>query len=384
MRIDTTEQALSDFQWLHRHPETSLAEFETTRYILSALERIEGVEVLNLGLATGALARVAGDPDGPVVAVRADIDALPMAEESGLDYASENAGAMHACGHDFHTAALLMLARRLARQRGDLPGTVVLLFQPAEETAHGGRQTVDTNFLERERVQAIFAMHVAAQHPVGTIAIAPGPFNAAVDRFCYKITGAGGHASQPHDGLDPIPAAAHLVGRISDIVSRRIDAMKPAVISVAQFHAGTSWNIMPESAELEGTARSFHPDVRERIAAALAAEAQALRAEGYRVDFQWLPGCPATNNDSVLAERVAEIARERGLHVVPQYPKMGGEDFSCYQERIPGAMFDVGVGSPHPLHHPGFVASPDALVPAAQLMEAVVLRTLREPGAAKK
>lgn len=369
-------QAIRDLQWLHRHPEVALHEFETTRYILSALEEIEGVEIVHLGLPTGTLARIAGDSNGPVVAVRADIDALPLDEESGLDYASENAGAMHACGHDFHTAALLALARLLSQKRSSLPGTVYLLFQPAEESAYGGQQVVNTGFIEREGIQAIFAMHVSAQHPVGTIAIAPGPFNAAVDRFHYKITGRGGHASAPHEGLDPIPAAAHLVGRINDLVSRRIDTTKPAVVSVSQIHAGTAWNIMPETAELEGTARSFHPDVRERIANTLAAEAQALRAEGYHVDLQWLPGCPATNNDTALAERIAGIAREQGFRVVPQYPKMGGEDFSCYQERIPGALFDVGTGSAHPLHNPKFIADPAALVPAVRLMEEVVLRTL--------
>ncbi len=370
--------ALCDFHWLHRHPELSLEEFETTRYIRGALSEIEGVEPLELDLPTGVLARISGDPNGPVIGVRADIDALPICEETGLDYASERPDVMHACGHDFHTAMLLSLARLLATERGNLPGTVVLIFQPAEENARGAKQLLDTGCLEREGVQAVFALHVSALHPTGTVSIGPGPFNAAVDRFSYTVTGIGGHASAPHDGLDPIPAAAHLVGRINEIVSRRIEPAKPALISVCQFHAGSAWNIMPESAELEGTARSFHPEVRERIADCLEREAEALRAEGYRVDFRWMPGCPATNNDPALAELVAKVARERGFDVVPQPARMGGEDFASFQERLPGAMFDLGVSSPHPLHHPGFMADPAALEPATELMAAIVRRALEE------
>lgn len=368
--------ALRDFYWLHRHPELSLEESATTRYIRDALCAIEGVELLEYDLPTGVLARIVGDLRGAVIGVRADIDALPICEETGLDYASEHPGAMHACGHDFHTAMLLTLARMLAAERERLPGTLILIFQPAEENAKGARRMIDTGFLEREGVREVFALHVSARHPTGTLSIGPGPFNAAVDRFRYKITGAGGHASAPHEGLDPIPAAAHLVGRVNDIVSRRIDATRPAVVSVSQFHAGSAWNIMPESAELEGTARSFHPEVRMRIVECLAREAEALRAEGYRVDFDWLPGCPATNNDPALAERVANIARGRGFTVVPQPRRMGGEDFACFQERLPGAMFDLGVSSPHPLHHPGFVADPAALLPAAELMAEIVRRSL--------
>lgn len=369
--------AMRDFLWLHRHPELSQEEKSTTRYIRAALSEIEGVEPIESGLPTGALARISGGMPGAVIAVRADIDALPICEETGLDYASECPGVMHACGHDFHTAALLALARALAPERKNLPGAVLLIFQPAEENARGARQVIDTGCLEREGVDAIFALHVSARHPVGTVSIGPGPFNAAVDRFYYKITGAGGHASAPHEGLDPIPAAAHLVGRINEIASRRIDPTKPAVISVSQFHAGSAWNIMPESAELEGTARSFHPAVRQRIEDGLSREAQALRAEGYRVEFRWQPGCPATNNNPALAERVAEVARERGYNVVPQPPRMGGEDFACFQERVPGAMFDLGVGSPHPLHHAGFIADPAALMPAAELMAEIVRRSLK-------
>ena len=369
---------LRDFEWLHRHPETALQEFETTKYIQSVLREIEGVELLDLGLPTGALARIVGDSEGPVIAVRADIDALPMREESGLAYASEDPATMHACGHDFHTAMLLHLARILAPRRASLPGTVVLVFQPAEEAEHGGQRTVETGFIEREKVEKILALHVKPQLPVGTISVGPGPFSAAVDRFYYRITGSGGHASAPHQGLDPIPPAAHLAGRINEIVSRRIDPLKPAVVSVARIEAGTTWNIMPEFAELEGTARSFHADVRRIISGALSAEAQAVREQGYRVDYRWIPGCPATDNDPALSELIAQTARERGFCVETQGPEMGGEDFSCFQERIPGALFHVGTGGEYPAHNPKFTVDPAALTPAAELMAEIALRTLEQ------
>lgn len=366
----------NQFEWFHRHPELALREFETTAHIKQLLSQTNGVTLLDLGLPTGALAKITGDPEGPVVAVRADIDALPIQELSGLAYASEHEGCMHACGHDFHTTALLGIAELLAQQREQLPGSVILLFQPAEEAEHGGEKVVQTGLFAREKIRQIFGLHTRSGLPVGTVAIAPGPFSAAVDRFLYKITGYGCHGSAPQNGVDPIPAAARLVGALQEIVSRKLSPQDTAVVSVTRFTSGTSWNIIPDDAELEGTVRSFDPAVRQTIVDHMARCAKALTEEGYRVDFQWLPGCPATHNDQALAELVKQVAKGEGLRVIPQHPEMGGEDFSCYQELVPGAFFYVGTGGSYPGHNARFTVDPAALAPASRLMAKIVTEAL--------
>ncbi len=376
--LEFKENLKERFKWFHRHPELALEERETTRKIKELLSEIEGVELLELGLPTGALARIVGNAPGPVIAIRADIDALPITEASELAYSSENAGRMHACGHDFHTTALLGAAALLAAQRESLPGTVMLLFQPAEEAEHGGEKVVQIRIFKTYGIQRILALHVRSGMPVGTIGISGGPFSAAVDRFVIKISGKGCHGSAPQDGLDPIPAAARLIGSFQEIVSRGISPRESAVVSVTRVTSGTSWNIIPESAELEGTVRSFDPSVREAVVHSMEKKLDALQAEGYQTDFQWLPGCPATNNDGDLAELIAQTALNNGFTVVPQHPEMGGEDFSCYQELIPGALFHVGIGDTFPLHNAGFSADLSALAPAARLMARIAVETIAD------
>lgn len=371
------ENLEQQFQWFHRHPETALEEYKTTAHIKELLAKIEGVELLDLGLPTGALAKITGSKEGPIIALRADIDGLPIKEDSGLPYCSEHLGCMHACGHDFHTTVLLGVAALLAKRKKDISGTVILLFQPAEEAAHGGEKVVNTGLFEREKIRQIFGLHVREGLPVGTVAIAPGPFSAAVDRFIYEITGSGGHGSAPQDTLDPIPAAARLVGQLQEIVSRKIPPAEAAVLSVTRFTAGSSWNIIPDSAQLEGTVRSFNPQVRQTILKEMTARKEALSAEGYQVDFQWLPGCPATNNDTELAAFVEEEAKREGFQVIAQHPEMGGEDFSCYQELVPGAFFHVGVGGEYPAHNARFTVDPAALAPAAKLLTEIAVQALR-------
>ena len=322
---------LEHFQWLHRHPELALKEYETTNYVKNVLKQTEGVELLNLGLDTGALAKIEGKEPGGVVAIRADIDALPILEESGLSYSSE----------------------------------------------HGGEKVVNTGMFEKYKIEKIFGLHTKQNMPVGTIAIAPGPFSAAVDRFLYTVKGMGCHGSAPQTGLDPIPAAARLVGSLQEIVSRRISPTETAVISVTRFTSGTSWNIIPETARLEGTVRTFNPKVREQIVELMQAQAEGLEREGYQVEFTWIPGCPATNNDAELAELVRKEAVEEGFHVTLQHPEMGGEDFSCYQELVPGAFFHVGTGGKYPAHNSKFTVDPAALLGASKLMSESVKKALK-------
>lgn len=362
--------------WLHKHPELALCEVETTAYIREALSVIEGVEILPWKLETGILARIQGTAQEPVILLRADIDALPITEESGVAYSSVHPGRMHACGHDFHTASMLGTAKLLAEQRDKLAGTILILFQPAEEAEHGGEKVVNTGIFEKYPIRQVFGLHVKNGVPVGTIEIAPGPFTAAVDRFAINIKGCGAHGSAPERALDPIPAAARLVGSLQEIVSRKIKPGNPAVVSVTHFTSGTSWNIIPETAELEGTVRSFDKDVRALIVSEMERKTNALKEEGYEVRFDWLPGCPATNNDADLSELVASVAAEKGFKVTPQKPEMGGEDFSCYQELVPGAFFYVGTGNGAPAHNARFALDLSALAPASALMAEVAVTAL--------
>lgn len=360
----------ADFEWFHRHPELALCEYETTRRIREALGEIEGVELLDLGLKTGALARISGGR-GASVALRADIDALPIQEESGLAYSSKTTGRMHACGHDFHTAALLGAARLLAKRRDALKGAVYLLFQPAEEAEHGGAKVVGTGLFDRYPIRSIYALHVKPNVPVGVIEISQGPFSAAVDRFHYEIRGRGCHASAPQTGLDPIPAAARLVTALQEIVSRGIDPMESAVVSVAKIAAGTTWNVLPEKAELEGTVRTFQKEIRQFVHARMDALAGALRAQGYEVAFDARFGCPATNNDASAARLIAKTAAALGFAVEAQHPGMGGEDFSCFQEIVPGALFHIGTGPSAPAHNPRFAVDPSALSKTSKLLAGI-------------
>ena len=340
------------------------------------LEKMEGY--------TGCVALFDSGKPGKTIALRFDIDCVNVTETRSPEhipnkegFASINDGFMHACGHDFHTTALLGVAKLLGGEREHIKGTVILLFQPAEEAEHGGEKVVNTGMFEKYKIEKIFGLHTKQNMPVGTIAIAPGPFSAAVDRFLYTVKGMGCHGSAPQTGLDPIPAAARLVGSLQEIVSRRISPTETAVISVTRFTSGTSWNIIPETARLEGTVRTFNPKVREQIVELMQAQAEGLEREGYQVEFTWIPGCPATNNDAELAELVRKEAMEEGFHVTLQHPEMGGEDFSCYQELVPGAFFHVGTGGKYPAHNSKFTVDPAALLGASKLMSEIVKKALK-------
>ena len=377
MEKETLEQYLTEhFQWLHRHPELALKEYETTFYIREVLAKTEGVELLDMGMDTGVLAKIEGEKKKSIVAVRADIDALPIQEETGLSYASENTGCMHACGHDFHTTALLGVAKILGQQRKHLKGTVILLFQPAEEAEHGGEKVINTGIFEKYKIERMLALHVKPNIPVGTIAIEEGPFSAAVDRFMYKITGKGCHGSAPQNGLDPIIAAARLVGSLQEIVSRKISPRETAVLSVTKVLSGTSWNIIPDTAELEGTVRTYNKVVRQQIIDEMQKKAEGFEVEGYKMEFQWMPGCPESNNDKSLADIIRTTADKTGFHVISQYPEMGGEDFACYQKLVPGALFHVGVGGEYPVHNSKFKVDIKALYGASNLMSNIVKEVL--------
>ncbi|MDF1493998.1 amidohydrolase [Caproiciproducens sp. CPB-2] len=362
------------FSWLHRHPETALREFETTAYIKRILTE-NSVKILDSGLQTGLVAVLRGKKEKPVVALRCDIDALPIEEAADVPYRSENPGKMHACGHDFHTTAMLGAALLLKQKEADLEGTVKLLFQPAEEAEHGAEHVLKTGALDD--VEEIYGLHVAAGLPAGTVAVTAGADHAAVDRFVVDVTGLGGHAAHPELVIDPILAASQLTGAFQTIVSRSLSAFDRAVISVTRVEAGSTWNVIPSSAQLEGTVRTLDKAIRQKIVRRMKEICEGIATvSGASVRFHWYPGCPATNNDAELAAFVKDTAQALGLRTQEAVPSMGGEDFSCYQEKIRGAFWMIGVGDTAPLHNPSFKADRSGLTGAAKLLSALGERAL--------
>ncbi|MBQ8109767.1 MAG: amidohydrolase [Clostridia bacterium] len=368
------KKLIEAFEWLHRHPELATQELETTAYLREALSR-HGVRLLDTGLETGLIAEI-GTGEGPVIALRADIDALPVCEQTGLPYASLRPGVMHACGHDFHAACMLGAALLLKERETALPGTVKVIFQPAEEVNQGAALMIATGLLDD--VQLFFAGHTYPWYEAGTLGVRPGPVMASADRFSVKLTGKGCHAGHPEAGVDPIVALAAIVTAAQTIVSRRVNPFDSAVVSVTRVAAGNTWNVTPETAELEGTVRSMSEDVRNDIQRRLEALAKdTARAFGCAADFEYERGPAPLLNDAGVCRRVAALAREQGFTVAENPPTMIAEDFSGYLKIAPGVMLRVGTGGGWDNHHPRFTADPAVLAPAARFFAALAERELK-------
>ncbi|GHV42203.1 putative hydrolase YxeP [Spirochaetia bacterium] len=383
---DLQSQLESYFKWFHRHPELSNDEHETTARIREILTGA-GIEILNIPLKTGLVARIRGargssapaeseaesqssPPDGPVVALRSDIDALPVTEISCLDYASEQSGVMHACGHDFHITALLGTALLLQAEKENLGGTIKLIFQPAEEGGGGAQQVLDTGVLDD--TAEIYGLHTAAENNAGVIAVSPGPSHAAVGAFRILLRGVGGHAAYPHLCKDPIVAGAQIINAAQTIISRNTSPFDQAVLSFTHTEAGSNWNVIPPEALLEGTTRAFSVEKLTGLNEQLKQIAvHTGEVNGIAVEYEWHINTISTNNDPALTAFVSETAKAMGYRVQPRLPGMGGEDFALYQQRIPGVFWTIGVGSPQALHHPGFIADTAALSAASRLMAAL-------------
>lgn len=359
---------------LHRHPELSNEEFETTKYIISLLEQA-GITIVDYGLTTGVIAEIGGLLPGPVIALRADIDALPIQEETGADYASQVPGKMHACGHDFHTAALLGAAYQLKQREGRLPGTVRFLFQPAEEKAQGAQRVIASGALED--VRGVIGLHNKPDLPVGTIGITDGPLMAAADGFVVEISGGSSHAAVPEAGIDPIVAAAHIVTALQSIVSRNVGPLQSAVVSVTQIHSGNSWNIIPAKALLEGTIRTFDEAVRSRVLERFGQVAAGVAAAlGASATVRWTGGPPPVTNDEALAALGLRAAEALGYSAVKPVPSPAGEDFAFYQRVVPGLFVFVGTDGSREWHHPAFNLDERALPVAARFLADVAVRSL--------
>ncbi len=368
------ERLITIRRHLHRNPELSGEEKETTAAIRSWLEE-EGVRIADeYVLRTGLVAEV-GQGDGPVVALRADIDALPIQEETKLDFASQVDGKMHACGHDAHTAILIGAARLLKQRESTLPGKVRLLFQPSEEKATGARQVIQSGALSN--VRAVFGLHNKPDLQVGTVGIREGALMAAADGFVVKVEGVGTHAAVPEAGIDPIVVAAHIVTALQAIVSRNVGAQESAVISVTKLHSGTAWNVIPDEAILDGTVRTFDEKVRARIRERFnQVVAGVAAAYGARATVRWIQGPPAVVNDASLASTAEQVASEIGLNSVRPLPSPAGEDFSFYQKEVPGLFLFLGTSGPNEWHHPGFDLDERALPLGAYLLAALAEQAL--------
>jgi amidohydrolase len=335
---------------LHRIPELAYEEVKTAGVIRGELDRmgiehVDGVE----GAATATIG-VIGDVNKPCVALRADIDGLPILEKTGLTYASEHAGRMHACGHDGHIATLLGAAKVLNEMRERLGVCVKLIFQPAEENGGGAERIVKAGGLDGRigpKVNAIFGLHGWPWLPVGTVATKAGAIMAATDVFKATIRGKGCHGAFPHLGADPIVAAAEAILDLQQIVSRELDPTEPGVVTVGMIRAGTATNIIPDEAVFEGTARTVSSGARTAMKSAIYRRVGAVAsASRCSAEIEWTEGYPATVNDPEMTDYVAKVAREAlggQRFLMAGRPSMGGEDFAYYLEKVPGCFFYVGV-----------------------------------------
>lgn len=381
---EATDDLIALRRDFHAHPELAFQEQRTAGIIAQRLRDL-GLEVRERVGRTGVVGRLRGRGGGKIVALRADIDGLPIQELNEVDYASRNAGVMHACAHDGHTAILLTVARALARLRAEFDGEVVFLFQPAEETAGGARQMLAEGALGDPKPQALYGLHLWNNLPAGVVGVREGPLFAHTDELRIAIRGSGGHGAMPHQTVDPIVVAAQVVTALQTIVSRETAPLESGVVTIGSIHGGTAFNIVPEVVELRGTVRTFTDELQalmeERIETLIAGLTGAMRAS-YSFDYQ--KHCPAVVNDPIatrFARRVAERTFGPGQVVVPQQT-MGGDDMSLFLREVPGTYFFVGTArtdgayvAPH--HHARFDIDERALPVGARLLAETALEFLK-------
>lgn len=379
-RLDSLYEEIVEIRrHLHQNPELSFQEENTAKYITD-YHRTLGHEIrTNVG-GHGVLAYLKGDKPGPTVAIRADFDALPIHEETGLPYKSQNDGVMHACGHDGHTATLLGLAKALNGMKSELEGTVLFLHQHAEELPPGGAiAMIEDGCLEG--VDVIFGTHLQAQLPLGEIGYRTGPLQAAPDRFDIKIIGKGGHGANPHETRDSIVIGGQLIGNLQQIVSRRVDPLESAVVSVCNFEAKNPYNVIADTASMTGTVRTFKEDIRNFIEQEIERIVKGTcYAAGADYEYTYMRGYPTTVNHKEETEFVAGLAQEvPGVDAVKETdPIMGGEDFSYYLQNVKGTFFFTGAQNPdapesYPHHHPKFDIDERALLIAAKVLGTAAL-----------
>ena len=367
---------------LHQFPEVAFEEFDTTKRLVKWLEE-QGIPLLSLHLKTGVVAEIKGAKPGPIIALRADIDALPIHELCDEPFRSRNTGKMHACGHDFHSVSILGAAILLNRNRENIEGSVRLFFQPAEETSEGAEYLFNQGALEG--VSAIFGMHNKPELPVGTIGIKNGPLMASVDRFKITFKGIGGHAGLPHHTVDPIVLASQYVLAVQTIISRNIDLFHNAVISITRIQGGNTWNVIPENVVLEGTVRTFQVETKEIIETKMKRLAHATaEGQGGEALIEWVDKMPTVDNDPRYEELIWSTAAELGYQPILAKPTAGGEDFAFYQQHVPGYFVWMGSNGKHQWHHPSFTVDEEAIKVASEFFANLAIRVLKNKAAEER
>ncbi|KJC62670.1 amidohydrolase [Bradyrhizobium sp. LTSPM299] len=354
---------------IHENPELLYDVHRTASFVADRLREFGCDEVVTGLGKTGVVGVIkgkkpAGSGDIKVIGLRADMDALPIHEETNLPYASKTPGKMHACGHDGHTAMLLGAARYLAETR-NFAGTTVVIFQPAEEGGAGAAAMIKDGLMDRFGIEQVYGMHNGPGIPIGSFAIRSGPIMAATDEVNISIEGLGGHAARPHKCIDSVMVGAQLITALQSVVSRSVDPLDSAVISICEFHAGNARNVIPQTAELRGTVRTLTPEVRQLIEKRVGEVVKGVALlTGARIDLTYKRGYPVTVNhrsQTEFATRIAkDVAGEANVHEMP--PLMGGEDFSYMLEARPGAFIFCGNGDSAGLHHPAYNFNDEAIV----------------------
>jgi amidohydrolase len=365
---EVSEEVVAWRRYLHRNPELSFQEEETARFVYETLQTFGNTLELSRPTPTSVVARLIGAKPGPTLAIRADIDALPIEEENDFEFVSRNPGVMHACGHDGHTAMLLGTAKILSGMRDRIRGEVRFLFQHAEELYPGGaQQMVDEGVMEG--VDVVIGTHLWAPLEIGKIGVAYGAMMGSPDTFWITIEGKGGHGAMPHQAVDSIAIGAQVVTNLQHVVSRNTDPIDDVVVSVTKFTGGTTHNVIPGCVEMLGTVRTLDPEVRKKVPELMERVVKGItEAHGASYEFKYQFGFrPVVNDEEVtraIEETVQEVFGEETLELVR--PNLGGEDFSALQQAAPGTFFWVGAGNKekgitYPHHHPRFTIDEDAL-----------------------
>ncbi len=369
---------------IHQHPELGYEERRTSTFVAERLREFGCDEVVTGLGGTGIVGVIrGGKPAGrgavQAIGLRADMDALPIEEASGVSYASKTPGRMHACGHDGHTAMLLGAARYLAETR-NFAGEAIMIFQPAEEGGAGAAAMIKDGLFERFRIDQVYGMHNGPGIAIGSFAIRPGPIMASTDAVNIHIEGRGGHAARPHLSIDSVMVGAQLVVALQSIVSRNVDPLESAVVSMCEFHAGSTRNVIPQTAELRGTVRTLTAEMRTLVERRVREVVEGTaRITGAKIDLQYVRGYPVTVNHAAQTDFAAEVAKEvaGSSNVREMPPLMGGEDFAYMLEQRPGAFIFCGNGDSAGLHHPAYDFNDGAIVFGTSYWIKLVENTLR-------
>ena len=363
----------------HRHPELGFEERRTAEIVARRLREL-GYDV-HTGIATtGVVGVLRGASPGRTIMLRADMDALPIDEENTADYTSTHPQTMHACGHDGHVAILLGAAELIAARKSEIAGTVCLVFQPAEEGKGGGAEMVREGMLERFGIERAYGLHLSSNHPVGQLGFREGPIYASSDSLEITIEGRGGHGAAPHLSIDPIFLAGEFVVAVQQVVSRQIDPIEPAVVTIGAIHGGTTHNVIPSRVTMLGTVRAFNPEVRAQMGERIERVLKGVcDTGGATYEFAYLWRYPVTSNDAEQTRYVKALAeRVAGAENVADVPQiMGAEDFSFFAEKVPACFYTLGASSgpdsswPH--HHARFDIDETALATGVRMMTAIAL-----------